>query len=94
MVQTRAPSDPAASLISAIRGAVALTAQLLAGLMLVLVAGLVALVTAIAGIALAAAAIAMRLSALRNMRPANSPAVTEVGITLEARPTPRGWTVE
>jgi predicted lipid-binding transport protein (Tim44 family) len=94
MVQTRAPSDPLTSLVSALRGFVALSAQLLAGLMLVLVAGLVALVTAIAGITLAAAAIAMRLSASRKARPAYNPAVTETGITLEARPTPRGWTVE
>lgn len=94
MVQTRVPSDPMTSLISALRAAVALAAQLLAGLMLVLVAGLVALVTAIAGITLAAAAIAMRLSASRKIRPADSPVITESGITLEARRTPRGWTVE
>ena len=94
MVQTRAPSDPIDSLLSALRGIVALSAQLLAGLMLVLVAGLVALVTAIAGVTLAAAAIAMRLSAARKPRATRGLAVSEGAITLEARPTPRGWTVE
>lgn len=93
MVQTRAPSDPVASLLAALRMGVALTVQVLAGLMLVLVAGLVALVTAIAGITLAAAAIAMRLTASRQRRPSQTTPVAE-GITLEARRTPRGWTVE
>lgn len=93
MVQTRAPSDPIASLLAALRMGVALTVQVLAGLMLVLVAGLVALVTAIAGITLAAAAIAMRLTAARRARPSAS-SMSESAITLEARRTPRGWTVE
>ncbi|PKP83012.1 MAG: hypothetical protein CVT79_02900 [Alphaproteobacteria bacterium HGW-Alphaproteobacteria-18] len=94
MVQTRAPSDPIASLLSALRMGVALAVQVLAGLMLVLVAGLVALVTAIAGITLAAAAIAMRFTASRQASAARRPAAPEGTITLEARPTPRGWTVE
>lgn len=94
MVHTRAPSDPFDNLLSALRGAVALSVQLLAGLMLILVAGLVALVTAIAGITLAAAAIAMRLSASRQARAARGRVTPEGNITLEARPTPRGWTVE
>jgi hypothetical protein len=93
MVQTRAPSDPIASLLAALRMGVALAVQVLAGLMLVLVAGLVALVTAIAGITLAAAAIAMRLTASRQARRSQTSPVAE-GITLEARRTPRGWTVE
>lgn len=94
MVQTRAPSDPVASLLAALRLGVALTVQVLAGLMLVLVAGLVALVTAIAGITLAAAAIAMRLTAARRARPSQASSMPEGAITLEARRTPRGWTVE
>lgn len=94
MVHTRAPSDPFDSLLSALRGAVALSVQLLAGLMLILVAGLVALVTAIAGITLAAAAIAMRLAASRKARAPENASMAEGTITLEARRTPRGWTVE
>ena len=93
MVHTRAPSDPVASLMSALRAGVALTAQLLAGLMIILVAGLVALVTAIAGLTLAAVALTMRFSASRQSRPARQDASDEA-LTLEARPTPRGWTVE
>lgn len=95
MVQTRAPSDPVSSLFNALRMMVALGAQLLAGLMLILVAGLVALVTAIAGITLATAAIAMRLAASRKARsPESAAPMPEGAITLEARRTPRGWTVE
>lgn len=94
MVHTRAPSDPVASLISALRAGVALMAQLLAGLMLILVAGLVALVTAIAGLTLAAVAITMRLSASRQARGARRSTAPDEAITLDARPTPRGWTVE
>lgn len=93
MVHTRAPSDPVASLMSALRTGVALTAQLLAGVMLILVAGLVAVVTAIAGVTLAAVAISMRLSARRETSAARAPEA-EGTLTLEARPTPRGWTVE
>ncbi|MFN4184967.1 MAG: hypothetical protein ACK4M6_09295 [Hyphomonas sp.] len=94
MVHTRASYDPVAGLLSALRTGVALMAQLLAGLMLILVAGLVAVVTAIAGLTLAAVAIAMRLSASRQSRAARRHAAPEGTITLEARPTPRGWTVE
>ncbi len=95
MVQTRASFDPISSLLSALRMGVALAVQVLAGLMLVLVAGLVALVTAIAGITLAAAAIAMRMTSSRRTRATQQgPAVAEGTITLEARRTPRGWTVE
>lgn len=90
MVQTRAPENPIANLFAALRAGMALAARLLAGLMLILFAGLVAVITAIAGLTLAAAAIAMRFSAAR--RP-QAPAPAE-GITLDARRTPRGWTVE
>lgn len=94
MVQTRAPSDPVSSLFNALRMMVALGAQLLAGLMLILVAGLVALVTAIAGITLATAAIVMRLAASRKAQASQRAPQPEGAITLEARRTPRGWTVE
>ena len=93
MVNTRAPSDPVSSLLSALRGAIALSVQLLAGVMLILVAGLVALVTAIAGLTLAGVAIAMRMSA-SGKAPMRQRARAPEGITLEARRTPRGWTVE
>lgn len=93
MVNTRAPSDPVPSLLSTLRGAAALSVQLLAGLMLILVAGMVALVTAVAGLTLAAVAIAMRLSA-NGKGATRHRATSPEGITLEARPTPRGWTVE
>lgn len=94
MVQTRAPSDPIASMLAALRLGAALIVQVLAGLLLVLVAGLVALVTAIAGITLAAAAIAMRLTASRRAGAPQTAQAADGAMTLEARRTPRGWTVE
>ena len=72
---------------------VSVFARLMIGMMLVLVAGVVALMTAFAGLMLAAAALVMRYTVNRRMQPA--PASGEASqITLEARPTPRGWTVE
>ncbi|MFN4024815.1 MAG: hypothetical protein ACK4MQ_08280 [Hyphomonas sp.] len=90
MVQTHA--SPQTSFVTAFRAGAALMAQLLVGLLLILVAGMVALITALAGVALAAAALAMRFAALR----ASSETATGRGdgVTLEARRTPRGWTVE
>ncbi|MBY9065661.1 hypothetical protein K1X12_02050 [Hyphomonas sp. WL0036] len=92
MVQTHAHPNPAAGLLSALRAGMTFLVQLTAGLMLLFVAGLVAIITAIAGVALAAAAIAMRFAAPRRPRPTSPP--SDGTITLEARRTPRGWTVE
>lgn len=91
MVQTHASPGP--SFFTALRSGAALVMQLLAGLLLVLVASMVAVVTAIAGLALAAAALAMRYAARRTVSPADS-GEAERAVTLEARRTPRGWTVE
>lgn len=69
--------------------------QLVAGLALIVVASLVALITAIAGLTLAAAAFAMRFAAPR-YHAGGAPTANGDGaaVTLEARRTPRGWTVE
>lgn len=91
MVQTHA--SPQTSFLAALRTGAALAAQLLIGLLLILVAGMVALMTAVAGVALAAAALAMRYTAPRVSRPSGDRGA-EGGITLDARRTPRGWTVE
>lgn len=90
MVQTHA--SPATSFFTALRTAAALATQLLIGMLLILVAGMVALMTAIAGVTLAAAALAMRYTAPRAS--SRKPAGEVEGVTLEARRTPRGWTVE
>lgn len=61
---------------------------------IILIAGFVAIATAAAGMALALVAILMRLfGSGRTPAPQTDPA-SEPGMTLEARKTPRGWTVE
>jgi len=63
---------------------------------IVFMAGLIAVATAAAGIALAAYAVILRLSGSRSDRGQTRYEETaENGaITLEAKKTPRGWTVE
>ena len=68
----------------------------LLGLAIVLMAGILTIATAAAGIVLAALALIMRLSgtsAERDKTHFDARAEGE-GLTLEARKTPRGWTVE
>ncbi len=63
------------------------------GAMLLATAGLVAIMTAFAGLMLGAAALVMRFAALR--APATlAVRVNDGTVTLNARRTPRGWTVE
>lgn len=63
---------------------------------IVFMAGVIAIATAAAGIALAAVALMARLSGKRAEEPTTVYRETADGdaITLEARKTPRGWTVE
>ncbi len=77
----------------ALRRGLALLASLVIGMMLVLTAGVVAVMTAIAGLLLAAAALVMRFVGQRPAPMGSAPDAAET-ITLEARRTPRGWTVE
>ncbi|MFN3313486.1 MAG: hypothetical protein ACK46Q_08465 [Hyphomonas sp.] len=94
MVQTHPSSAPyARNLIAMLRTAAALGIQVVIGALLILVAGMAALMTAIAGVTLAGAALAMRF--LATARPTPPVAVPgDSAVTLEARRTPRGWTVE
>ncbi len=79
--------------LRALRSASFLAVQFLAGVFLVFVAGLVAIMTAFAGLMLAAAALLVRFMA--PPRQAIIPADAREGaVTLDARRTPRGWTVE
>ncbi len=71
--------------------AAALAARLVLGFLMVLAAGVVAVAMATAALLLAGAAIVFRFT--RRPRPPRSP-VSPDGITLEARRTARGWTVE
>lgn len=67
--------------------------RVLVGILLVAFAGIVALMTAMAGVMLAAAALVMRFAGGRRMGPVAAAGETEP-LTLDARRTPRGWTVE
>ena len=77
----------------ALRASLALAVQVVIGMMLVLTAGIVAVMTAIAGVLLGAAALVMRFAGGRRMHRSTEDVRGEP-ITLEARRTPRGWTVE
>lgn len=63
-------------------------------LAIIVIAGFVAIATAAAGMALAVVALLMRLFGGDRAVEPSAEASTEPGITLEARKTPRGWTVE
>ncbi|MGH1421128.1 MAG: hypothetical protein ACRBEQ_04860 [Hyphomonas sp.] len=65
--------------------------QILIGFLVVLAAGAFAVMTAFAGLMLAVAALVMRFAGQRQMKPVP---VKKSAVTLDARPTPRGWTVE
>ena len=78
---------------NALRSSLALLVQVVIGMMLVLTAGIVAVMTAIAGVLLGAAALVMRFAGARHVHRSQDEDRGEP-ITLEARRTPRGWTVE
>jgi hypothetical protein len=87
------PAQPAPGLITSLRDGASFIAKLLIGAMLIFVASLVAMMTAFAGLMLAGAALVLRYVAVR--RPAPIPVrVNDQPVTLQARRTPRGWTVE
>lgn len=65
--------------------------QILIGFLVLLAAGAFAVMTAFAGVMLAFAALVMRFAGQRQVK--DAPAETST-VTLDARPTPRGWTVE
>lgn len=68
-------------------------AKLTLAAMIVMAAGLVAMMTAIAGLMIAGVALVMRFTAPRRELQPVRVRETE-GVTLNARRTPRGWTVE
>jgi len=88
-----APHPSGFDFASALRGSLALLVQVMIGMMLVLTAGIVAVMTAMAGVLLGVAALVMRFAGGRRARRAAGAAGKET-VTLEARRTPRGWTVE
>ena len=74
------------------RTGLGLVAQLIAGIMLVILAGIFA-IAAFAGVLLAMLAVVVRFSGTKRRRQPYAPDDSGV-ITLDARRTPRGWTVE
>ena len=81
------------NIANAFSSALSLVAQLCIGLLLVLFASLLAVMTAIAGVLLASAALFMRYAGRKGPRTAAREPGDEP-LTLDARRTPRGWTVE
>jgi len=93
MEQTLPPSPSNSGLLASLRAALGVAAQLLIGAFVVIVASAIAMMTAFAGLILAAAALLLRYAAVR--QPARIPVrVKDQPVTLQARRTPRGWTVE
>ena len=92
MTQT-APHPAGFDFAAALRAGFALFLQVMIGMMLVLTAGIVAVMTAIAGVLIGTAALVMRFAGGRRPRRQEKDAGHET-VTLEARRTPRGWTVE
>lgn len=80
-------------MLASFRVGLGFATQVLVGAVLVFFASLIAMMTALAGLMLAAAALLLRYVSQRT--PARIPArVEEAPVTLNARRTPRGWTVE
>ena len=75
------------------RTGLGILAQIIAGVMLVILAGVFAIATAFAGVLLAVLAVVMRFAGAKR-RQADEPQDQPGVITLNARRTPRGWTVE
>jgi len=92
MDQTLPPPRPF-GLLASLRAGIGLGIQVLVGAFLIFIASFVAMLTAFAGLMLAAAALMLRFAAPR--RPAHLHArINDAPVTLQARRTPRGWTVE
>lgn len=85
------PPSRSPGLLASLRAGLGFVAQLLIGALLIFVASAVAMMTAFAGLMIAAAALLLRYAAVRQPIPVR---VKDAPVTLQARRTPRGWTVE
>ncbi len=85
------PPSRSPGLLAALRAGLGFVAQLLIGALLIFVASAVAMMTAFAGLMIAGAALLLRYAAVRQPIPVR---VKDAPVTLQARRTPRGWTVE
>jgi hypothetical protein len=85
------PPNRTPGVLASLRAGLGFAAQVLIGAMLIFVASFVAMMTALAGLMLAGAALVLRYAAVRQPVPVR---VKDAPVTLQARRTPRGWTVE
>jgi hypothetical protein len=85
------PPSRSPGLLASLRAGLGFVAQLLIGALLIFVASAVAMMTAFAGLMIAGAALLLRYAAVRQPIPVR---VKDAPVTLQARRTPRGWTVE
>ncbi len=87
------PPSRSGGLLASLRAGLGFVAQLIVGAMLIFVASVMAMMTAFAGLMIAGAALLLRYASVR--QPAPIPVrVKDTPVTLQARRTPRGWTVE
>jgi hypothetical protein len=92
-MEQASPPSSLSGLVASLKASSSFAAKVIAGAVLIFAAGLVAMLTAFAGLMLAGTALLLRYVAVR--RPQPIPArVKDQPITLQARRTPRGWTVE
>jgi len=82
------------NLFAFLRGAGGIFGKAMLAIAIIFAAGIIALATAIAGIALACVALLMRIFGGQHEPTTVHERADGQGITLEARKTPRGWTVE
>jgi hypothetical protein len=87
------PPNRTPGFLASLRAGLGFAAQVLIGAMLIFVASFVAMMTALAGLVLAGAALVLRYAAVRQPQPVPV-RVKDAPVTLQARRTPRGWTVE
>ena len=87
------PPNRTPGVLASLRTGLGFATQVLIGAMLIFVASLVAMMTALAGLMLAGAALVLRYAAVRQPQPVPV-RVKYAPVTLQARRTPRGWTVE
>jgi hypothetical protein len=93
MMDQTEPPLRALGFTASLRAGVAVLVSVLIGAMVLFVASLVAMMTAFAGLMLAGAALLLRFVNVR--QPAPIPVrIKDAPVTLQARRTPRGWTVE
>ncbi len=92
MDQTLPPSR-LPGLLASLRAGLGFLAQLLVGALVIFVASLIAMMTALAGLMIAGAALLLRYVAVRQSGPVRV-RVNDPPVSLQARRTPRGWTVE